>query len=215
MASLRKRAADPAVAIPDPPTEAQPETVSAPPDVAPHDDASEALQRQIDALRQSESMQQQAAIGQLAANERRHAWLASTPGARENVAALGAIHHAALSAGLADTSPEYFSFMESQLAGLQRPTMAATHMAEEMQQRAERSRTPEPPPRPSRVAYSAPVSRDIPDGTGRRDSDRKVTLTREEQEMARVSGVSLEEYARQKLKLSQMRAIGEYGEDRR
>ena len=50
---------------------------------------------------------------------------------------------------------------------------------------------------------SAPVSRDIPDATGRRESHRKITLTPQEIEMARVSNISVEEYARQKLKLSQ------------
>ena len=53
------------------------------------------------------------------AKERRDAWLNSTPGARENINELGRIHHAALDAGLTDTSPAYFSFLESELAALQ------------------------------------------------------------------------------------------------
>jgi hypothetical protein len=42
-------------------------------------------------------------------------------------------------------------------------------------------------------------------------------LTPQEQEAARIAGIPLEEYARQKLRLSSMRATGEYSgsEDRR
>jgi hypothetical protein len=218
MASLRKKPTDVVdTAVPEAPAMANAEPVSPPPALAAPelDDAGKALQRQIDALRQAETMQQQAQIAKLAAEERRQHWLAATPGARKNIGALGAFHHAALTAGLADTSPEYFSFMESQLAELQQPTEAANNLAREMHERAAQSRTPEPPPRPSRVAYSAPVSHEIPTANGYRESNRKVTLTAQEQEMARVSGVTLEEYAKQKLRLRTMRETGEYSEDRR
>jgi hypothetical protein len=210
MASLRKRldapvaatdADAPEVAI-DVETNAAPEPAS----------ASEALKRQIEALHQSETMQQQAQAAKLAAEERRQHWLVSTPGARENVAALGAFHHAALNAGLVDTSPEYFSFMESELSALQQPTEAATHMADEMQARAAQSRAPEPPPRP--VQYSAPVSREVPTANGTR-SPGKITISPAEVEHARVAGISVEEYAKQKMRLAAMKASGEYGEDTR
>jgi hypothetical protein len=226
MASLRKKkptdapvakndADPPEVAISaasdTPPT---PEPSEQTPKAAAADDASEALKRQIDALNQAQTRGQQEAIAQLAANERRQAWLASTPGAKERVSQLGAIHHAALQAGLADTSPEYFSFLESQLAMLEHPTEAAAQMAQEMQRVA---RAQEPPAELKRSpVYSAPVSRDVPSvGSGRREISGRVTLTPAEQEMARVAGVTIEEYARQKRKLAQMRASGEYGEERR
>jgi len=221
MASLRKRPAHAEVAAVD----AEPAKVAinlesdAPkastPEAPAADDASEALKRQIEALGQARNMQQQAAIAELAANERRQAWLQQTPGAKTNIHALGAFHQAALDSGLADTSPQYFSFLEQRLAELQQPTTAATHLAQEMQMRAAQDRAPPPAnPPASRVVVSAPVSRDVPSaGSGRREGGR-VTLTPQEQEMALVSGVSLEEYARQKAKLAQMKASGEYGEDR-
>ena len=110
----------------------------------------------------------------------------------------------------------FFDFMEEQLAALKHPAEAATHMADEMQARAAQSRTPEPPPRPTRVQYSAPVSRDVPNSNGKR-TPGKVTLTPQDQEAARISGISLEEYAKQKMRLAAMRASGEYSgsEDRR
>jgi len=49
---------------------------------------------------------------------------------------------------------------------------------------------------------------------GRR-TPAKITLTPAEVDHAKVSGITPEEYARQKLRLAQMRASGEYGEERR
>ncbi len=61
---------------------------------------------------------------------------------------------------------------------------------------------------------SAPVSRETPSsGTGQRQSS-KIRLTAEEQEMARVSGITDVEYAKQKQKLAQHKANGDYGERR-
>ena len=217
MASLRRKPDVVAEAAPETPTmeNAEPEVSPATPAPEPElDAAAEALKRQIDALRESENLQQQQQIAMQAANERRQAWLESTPGAKENRDALGRFHHAALTAGLADCSPSYFDFMESQLATLQQPTEAASRMGKEMQERVERSRTPEPPPRSSSVLYSAPVSRDVPTADGPR-GNKRVTLTPQEVEMARVSNISVEEYGRQKLKLREMRASGEYSEDQR
>ena len=210
VASLRKRPTDVDTgAVPETPTVESAEPEEPPPTPtpeleSPRDDASEALKAQIEALRHSEAMQ--------AARERREAWLNSTPGARGNRDALGAFHHAAIDSGLVDCSPAYFSFLEEQLAALKQPAAAATHMVEEMQQRIVQDRAPE---RPSRIPYSAPVSRDIPDATGSRHGNRKITLTPQEVEMARVSNISVEEYGRQKLKLRTMRETGEYSEEQR
>jgi len=178
------------------------------------DDATAALKRQIEAINQAETMRQQAAIAQLAANERRQAWLEATPGAKKNRAALGAFHHAALDAGLVDCSPSYFEFLESQLAALH--TQPAAALAQELQERAAQP-APEPTPtktRPMGGIVSAPVSRDVPNAMGRR-TPAKITLTPAEVDHAKVSGITPEEYARQKLRLAQMRASGEYGEERR
>jgi len=182
---------------------------SSPPDSAT-DDATGALKKQIDALNQARTMQEQAVIAQLAANERRQAWLEATPGAKENREALGHIHRAAIDAGLVDTSPEYFQFLESQLAALHAPSPAAD-LAKELERRAAQP-APEPAPakaRPMGARVSAPVSRDIPTSTGRR-APGKITLTPTEVEHARVSGISVEEYAKQKMRLAAVRASGEY-----
>ena len=79
---------------------------------------------------------------------------------------------------------------------------------------------PLPSPSPASVhdhrasIVSAPVSRGTPSGeTGLRPT-RQVRLTAEEQEYARVAGVSDVEYARQKQKLAQAKANGDYGERR-
>lgn len=207
MASLRKR---PEAADADAPEVAISLEADAPPAPA-RDDATEALARQIGSMRQSETVQQQAQAMQAAA-QRRTEWLAATPGARDHIHDLGHIHQAALDSGLIDTSPEYFKFLEDQAASLPRPAAeAATHLAEEMHQRA--AHDPEPPP-PGRVAYSAPVSRDVPGSNGKR-TPGKITLTPQQVEAARISGVSPEEYAKQMLRKAQMVASGEYGEDTR
>jgi hypothetical protein len=223
VASLRKRPSDvvdtTAPAAPAMAASAGAGTTEAPP--APQagqeakDEASQALQRQIEALRQAETAQQQTQIAMLGAQDRRNAWVEATPLARQHPHALNTLHHAALQSGLADTSPEYFRFMEGRLAALSQPS-GATQIAQEMQQRAGQGRESEPPPAPPRAPMvSAPVSREVPASDGRRLSG-KVTLSREEQEAARNSGISLEEYGKQKMRLHAMRAAGEYGgEDRR
>ena len=113
-----------------------------------------------------------AAIVQLA-NERRQAWLAQTPGAKDHIPALGHIHRAALDGGLVDTSPEYFRFMELQLAALQ----AQQPEANPVMQPTPKFFQPPPPPAPPKEAHfvSAPVSREVPTSDGRRPRGR-VTL---------------------------------------
>src|SRR5262245_22298980 len=95
----------------------QPPQPQAPPQPS-EDSASIALQRQIESLRRSEQIQRQQHEAMVGVEVRRRAWLAGNPKAQQNIEALGLIHHAALQAGLPDTSPEYFSFVEQQLAAL-------------------------------------------------------------------------------------------------
>jgi hypothetical protein len=107
--------------------------------------------------------------------------------------------------------------MEEQLAALQRPAAAATNLADEMRERVAHGQ-PQPQPQPVTNAprpsmVSAPVSREVPNGSGRRQSG-KVTLTPAEQEMARVSGISIEEYAKQKLRYENLRETGQYRDQR-
>jgi hypothetical protein len=223
MASLRKKTDDAIVADPLPvATDTDANTPSAPaplptPELAAtQGDASEALRLQLEALKQAETTQQQAQIAILAAQERRNGWLEATPAAKSHLPELNVLHHAALNAGLADTSPEYFDFMSQQIAALDARPATATHLVDEMQQRVARERVPEPPqrsPRLSAAHVSAPAFREVPNGSGRRQSG-KVTLTPAEQEMARVSGISIEEYARQKLRYENLRETGEYRDQR-
>src|SRR5512143_1178199 len=140
MASLRKRSpdviptSDAALAVEaeidaSPPTsiEPSPEPIAPP----PQDEAALALQAQLDAIRAGETMQQQAQIAALAAQERRQAWVESNPLANKHYVALNDLHHAAIQSGLADTSPEYFDFLNNRLADLEarRPEAAAAHLA--------------------------------------------------------------------------------------
>jgi NAD(P)H-hydrate repair Nnr-like enzyme with NAD(P)H-hydrate dehydratase domain len=61
---------------------------------------------------------------------------------------------------------------------------------------------------------SAPPSRDVPNSSGKRQSNGKVTLTPLEVEAAKIAGISVEEYAKQKVRKAEMVASGEYGEQR-
>jgi len=180
---------------------------------APHDDgAANALRGQLQALRNSESLaqeaQRQAAIA-AEAEQRRTLWLSQNRQAQENYSELDGIHQHALRAGLLDTSPAYFEFLNSQLEALQahRPE----HLVAEMKTRVEQHRPPEPQP-PSRGHYvSAPVSRDVPSGYS---SPSRIRLTRDQCETARLAGISESEYAAQLIKLNEMKANGDYSERR-
>ena len=98
------------------------------------------------------------------------------------------------------------------------------HLQAQAAQPAMQPTTPTPAffkPPPGRPAanpsskFSAPVSREVPNSTGKRITPGKVTLTPQEVEAARISGISLEEYAKQKIRKADMIASGEYGEQPR
>jgi phage I-like protein len=122
-----------------------------------------------------------------------------------------------MQSGLADTSPEYFSYLDARLADLaaQQPAATASHLVQEMQQRAAQDR-PQEQARPTRLSpahVSAPVSREVPSASGLRSPGR-VTLTAQQREAAKMSGVSEAEYARQLLRLRELQASGEYSDRR-
>ncbi len=96
-------------------------------------------------------------------------------------------------------------------------------LIEQQQQQAAPQAATETPafftPRPSKPApspgplVSAPVSREVPtsDRAPRLETDpRRVTLSPEEMEIARNSGITAAEYARQKVRLAQEKASGRY-----
>jgi hypothetical protein len=72
---------------------------------------------------------------------------------------------------------------------------------------------PAPKPAASRPIVSAPVSRVVPNGSGVRPRGR-VELSPAEVDAARVSGISVEEYAKQKMRYQGMRETGEYRDNR-
>jgi hypothetical protein len=219
MASVRKRHADVVAAASDSaappavdnatlststPSPAEPVPSPISEQVAPAGDAaSEALRQQL------------LALGKAEAQTRRREWLGKNPAALKNIAALDKLHHEALQAGLADTSPDYFDFMSDRLAALAaQNSPAGAHLIHEMQKRITANAPQPPQPRPASVSHvSAPVSRrEVSYSSTPRPMSGSVTLTPEQKEFARISGVTETEYARQLTKYESMKADGTYGE---
>jgi hypothetical protein len=205
MASLRKKPAE--VASVEPLTVAV-DTDPLPPKTVtpPSDEAGGALKQQLAALQQAEQRQQAV----VTAETRRREWLASNPLAQKHYQHLGAFHNEAVQSGLVDTSPQYFEHMENRLAALhhQLPATVSAHLIDEMQARTAQERTPPPAPERQRTnIVSAPVSREVPSGGSR---PTKMNLTREEVEIAAAAGVTPTEYARQKQRLMEAKANGQY-----
>jgi hypothetical protein len=110
-------------------------------------------------------------------------------------------------------TPQYFGFMEDQLAALH----AQTPVEEPMPTPKFFAPPPAargPAPQTPSSLVSAPVSRDVPGSNGRRSSPGRITLTPAEVEAARVAGVDLETYARERGKYQAMLASGEYRDGR-
>ena len=61
---------------------------------------------------------------------------------------------------------------------------------------------------------SAPVSREGSSGSSPSVSRNKIRLTKEQAEFAEMAGITKEEYAKQLIKLNEMKSSGEYGERR-
>jgi hypothetical protein len=71
---------------------------------------------------------------------------------------------------------------------------------------------PPPPPKPPTRSniVSAPVSREVPSGRPREENNpNRMTLSAEEMQIARASGISATDYARGKLRLQREKAAGE------
>ena len=191
-------------------------------EVAKADAASLALKRQIEALRRSEEIQRQQAA-QLAAQR---------PPTREEKLAMwrqqGGMHDAELR--FLEANPELidipqltaFAANEALKAGHERGSEA--HMEttkklfhEYLASMQAPAATPDffkplpakaPPDRSSRIT-SAPVSREVPSGGPRPETNPdKVILSAEEMEIARSSGISAAEYARHKIRLQREKAAG-------
>ena len=104
------------------------------------------------------------------------------------------LHHVVVKEGKSAFSPEYFNSMEEHLGLREAP------------------KEPEKPQEQQRTnIVSAPVSREVPSsGTGTRQKNGTVTLTALEKEAAKDAGVTETEYAKQKLRLLEAKANGQY-----
>lgn len=100
-------------------------------------------------------------------------------------------------AGITPHTKEFLQFIEDRMNGVPEPEVEV-----------------EAKPKEQKVRVSAPPSREVPNANGKRPTPGKVTLTAAEVEAARISGVTPEEYAKQKIRKQQMVDSGEYGEQR-
>jgi hypothetical protein len=212
-----------------PPAVETPAPSAPPPQPEPENEATLALRRQIEGLKQSAQLQHRQSA---------QAAMPQQPMTREQ--RLAAWHQ---QGGLSSEETAFFQkhgelldFPEvtahavqlARRAGHERGTeahLAAVKAAfdatmNQLQAQAEPMPTqsfdpPSPPARPATPSamLSAPVSRTIPSGPGARPRG-KVVLSPAEVEVARNSGISVEEYARQKLIYEGMRERGEYRDNR-
>ena len=218
----------------EPPTE-QP-TESAPPEAVAvektpeqpetKDETALALQGQIEELKRSEELQrQQTAVMQQPQPVTREQKI----GAVAAVRAIGEAHFLQRNPEMID-HPQITGFAVSQAeqAGYQRGSDghfdAVKKIFDEQFNRPQAENpamqpTPKlfrPPPARSALKpsnfVSAPVSREVPTGSGRPRG--QVKLSPSEVEAARISGITLKQYAKEKLKYEGMKATGEYRDNR-
>ena len=105
-------------------------------------------------------------------------------------------HLDAEDAGIRAGSEDYFKFLEERL-GYRKAESNEDDDGEDNTARA--------------AAVSAPPSRDVPSAGSGRPSPTRVTLTAEERAHAAASGISEIDYARNKLKLLELKKNGHYG----
>lgn len=131
-------------------------------------------------------------------------WLRAHPeymtNQRQN-AKIQSLHWDIIDEGHRPFSEGYLESMEIHLGLKEKPKAAATEEPEE----------DEPKPRKS-VVTQAPPTREVPSPSTGKTSSTKVTLTPEEREVARSSGIDELEYARQKIKLQDLKQNGHYQE---
>jgi hypothetical protein len=218
-------AVEPATEI-EPQPKSNPEAVQAEQAAIEADAAANALKAQLAAHRQAEALQaqHQAAMAQhhhaapVTREEKLAAWdlseaetkfLTDHPDMIDNDRILAAAIQTATRAGIDRSSPEFL------------PKVRANfdfHLRHFQQQAAAQSpeffrpTVPTAPSRPTPASFtSAPVSRgDVESGERlSRPGNSKVRLTAEEMDMAKRSGISVEEYAKQKLILQHKKLSGE------
>jgi hypothetical protein len=199
--------------------------------VPPADEATVALMRQLESLRKSEELQKQYAMHQHAVQmaqrtqpQTRVQYLQSQGltkaeaeffDSREDMMSnqqlASEAASEALAAGIERDSPQFFEAVEQ---GFAKRVEALNQRAAEPApapaffEPTEPTRSPAAPDRSS--LYAAPVSRGAPSGeTGYRPA-RQIKLTPQDQEYARIAGISDVEYAKQKQRLALHKANGDY-----
>lgn len=119
-------------------------------------------------------------------------WLRQHPEAmsdpRKN-AKLNAAYFDAMDKGLSRGSREYFDFIEEQMGYREKKP-------EQVQNKQEES-----------IVYAAPPSKTVPSGSGAGGSKKVYTLTKEEAEIAKLSGITPQEYVKQKLILQDQKRV--------
>lgn len=108
-------------------------------------------------------------------------------------------HREAIADGIAEDSEAYFKYMDESLGYT----------------KEDPPDEPTPPPKKPGGGniVSAPVSREVTGSNGKKPVT-KVTLTAQEVEAAKLSGITVEEYAKQKQRYQDMQASGEYSNQR-
>jgi hypothetical protein len=194
------------------------------------DDAALVLQKQLDGLRKSEEIQRQQAAQALQPPVTREQKLAlwKQQGMSEIEAAFFQKHPAmidhvditrhaaaqAMRAGLERGTDAHFDavkkIFDENFARLQAQANpenpAMTHTPEFFKPPT----PPAPPAAPTAASFvSAPVSREVPTSDRRHDlNPRSMTLTAEEVQVAKASGISVEAYARNKIKMLKEKSEG-------
>ncbi len=126
---------------------------------------------------------------------------------------LQAAHFDALDAGLKEFSTDYFIAVEERLGLRDKPKTAKK--TERKPAKIETDQEEESSDEGRTVIVSAPVNRDTGSGSSETEQNgNRITLTREQAEHAKISGVSEEVYARNLIRLNGLKKQGHYGEGR-
>jgi hypothetical protein len=120
---------------------------------------------------------------------------------------LSGAHWDAIRAGHAQDSDEYFRVLEERL-GYRQPARVTNIPASP----PPAPTAAEPTQRRQSIPVSAPVSREAPNLGGGNATPSRVELTSEQREAARIAGVDEVTYARNLLRLNQMKRDGHYQE---
>lgn len=156
-------------------------------------------QQKPEPIRQERQVDPIDAMTHLSARQRD--WLKSHRDAQTEpakLARLGAAHWDALEAGHAQDSDAYFQVLEERL-GYRKPA-------------AKEDDEGEPEPQRRSMPVSAPVTRDSPSPSTGRLTSTRVELSASQREAARISGVTDVEYARNFLRLEDLKKQGHYQE---